>query len=287
MVRTADILHAATQALAKEGFSRAREDAEMIVSTVTGRTRTQLLTYPEAPIPPQQAATIWSWIQKRAAHHPIQYLRGLQEFYGREFEVNPDVLIPRPETEFLVDRCLELLAGKPHAKVLDLGTGSGCIAVTLACESSLLQITATDISEKALAIARRNASRLLPEPASIEFLAGDLIEPVHSRVAFYDLIVSNPPYVSQEETGSLPPTVSRFEPGEALFAGSTGLEIHARILNAAPPVLKSDGALVLEIGQGQSSLVVDLATQAGWTLTDSRVDLAGIERCLTFQLVDG
>jgi release factor glutamine methyltransferase len=218
----------------------------------------------------------------RGDRHPIQYLTGHQEFYSRDFLVSPEVLIPRPETETLIDVCLELLrhpGGTP--KVLDIGTGSGCIAITLCCEIPNLRATAVDLSMTALALARGNAQRLSCSDR-IVFINGRTAEPL--RADTYGIVVSNPPYVSAIEKDSLAPEVRDHEPSTALFAGETGLEMFSEIFIQSRFVLKQFGYLVLEIGFGQDSRVRSLADRMGWREVMCRRDLAGIVRTLVFQL---
>ncbi|HXK60367.1 MAG TPA: peptide chain release factor N(5)-glutamine methyltransferase [Acidobacteriota bacterium] len=277
-----EAIHEGTNYLASHGLETARRDAELLVMNVVGKERAFLYTHPEWPLSDQERIKFCDWLQRRKDRYPIQYLVGFQEFYGRSFKVDPRVLIPRPETELLVDVSLELIAGRRESvHVADIGTGSGCIAVTLACENPLVQVTATDISPGALEIARENAERL-GCVERIEFVRGDLLEPlVQSSGRNFDLILSNPPYVDDEST-KIDYSVRTFEPPEAVFAGPTGFEIYQKILSGAPAVLHEGGSLVLEIGAGQLEALEELARQRGWGLVESRNDLAGIPRCAVF-----
>lgn len=265
--------------LAAAGLTSPREDAELLLATVLGRTRAFLLAHPEFPVPVAAMRRFSRWIERRSDSYPIQYLRGRQEFFGREFFVDERVLIPRPETELVVEVVLDLLKGMSRPRVLEVGAGSGCIAVTLACERPEAQIVATDVSRAALAVARRNADRHGVQPR-VFFLEGRTVQPVEAGQRF-DLIVSNPPYVALGDH-RVTPEVARWEPRAALFAGETGLEIHREILAEAAPLLRAGGRLVLEIGENQRAGVVRAARGRGWTLAALFRDVARIERCLVF-----
>lgn len=208
---------------------------------------------------------------RRQAGEPIAYLLGRREFYGREFLVNPAVLIPRPETELLVETALDLLGER--AQVLDLGTGSGCIVLSLAAERPDWTLTASDLSEAALAVARANAARLKLD--QVELLHGDLFEPVQGRR--FDAILSNPPYVAVGDPhlarGDL-----RFEPIMALSAEQDGLSIIERLIQAAPSHLQAGGWLMIEHGYDQGPPVRRRLAAAGFEQIDTRCDLGRIER---------
>jgi release factor glutamine methyltransferase len=194
--------------------------------------------------------------------------------------VTPDVLIPRPETELIVEEALQLFpAGHTPGVIVDAGTGSGCLAVTLAREFSDARVIATDISEKALAVARRNAAR--NGAGRIEFRAGDLLEPVTEPA---DLIVSNPPYVASGDAPGLIPEVREHEPHLALFGGPDGLSLFERLFPAAATRIRPGGRLIVEVGYDQDDRVAALAAQHGWTLSHVRRDLQAITRTLVFTL---
>ena len=252
-----------------------------MLGSILGRSRAYLLAHPEVHLDASQAARWASWLRKRAARYPIQYLLGNQEFYGRSFAVGPGVLIPRPETELLVDVCLERLdaMAPPHPKVLDVGTGSGAIAVTLAAERPRLRVTATDISRRALAVARRNAARHGCEPR-IEFLEGRDLTPLAGRSARWDLVVSNPPYVATADRSRIDRSVAVYEPGAAVFAGRDGMEMYETLLQECPSVMKPARPLVLEIDAAARRRVSRMARRWSWREAEVRRDLAGLERCL-------
>ena len=258
-----------------------RLDAELMLGSILARPRAYLLAHPELRLDSGQAARWATWLRKRGEHYPLQYLLGSQEFYGRRFAVGPGVLIPRPETELLVDVCLEWLDGmaQPNPRVLDVGTGSGAIAVTLAAERQRVRVTATDISRRALAAAGKNATRYGCQ-SRIEFLEGRDLAPVADLPDCWDLIVSNPPYVATADRGRVDRSVAVHEPCEAVFAGQDGMEMYEALFEGCPSVLGPSAPLVLEIGAGAKERVSRAARRRGWRDVQVRKDLAGIERCL-------
>jgi len=214
-------------------------------------------------------------LQRRRVGEPIQYITGETEFYGLPFRVTPDVLIPRPETEHLVEQALALAARFEHPRIVDVGTGSGAIAVALARHLSQAQIAAVDISAAALEIARENAERNAVSDR-IRFLQGDLLGPV--RDERFDIVVSNPPYVPVVDRESLSVEVREHEPALALFAGDDGFDIYRRLIPDGFAVLEPRGYMLLEIGYGQSAAVAALLTQAGFVGIEFVPDLQGIPR---------
>ena len=276
-----DAVRQGTSCLKRKRIRSPRLDAELMLGCILGRSRAYLLAHPEVRLDPAQAERWANWLRKREGHYPIQYLLGNQEFYGRGFAVGPGVLIPRPETELLVDVCLERLDAMalPNPRVLDVGTGSGAIAVTLAAERPRLRVTATDISRRALAVARQNAARHGCE-ARIEFLEGRGLTPLAGRGARWDLVVSNPPYVPTAGRGRVDRSVAAYEPGAAVFAGPDGLEMYETLLKGCPSVMTPASPLVVEIDAGARGRVCRLARRRNWRGVEVRRDLAGIERCL-------
>jgi len=272
-----------TRYLAAHGLKSPRQDAELLVLKVADKDLAFLLTHPEWRLAAEQQQRLEQWLEQRKEHYPIQYLVGSQEFFGRLFQVDSSVLIPRPETELVVETCLELVRTleKDRIRVVDIGTGSGCIGVTLACEDRRSQVTAVDISEAALRVARENARRLACLDR-IGFLAGDILAPLEASGQVFDLIVSNPPYV-EDQSAEVEYSVRTFEPREAVFAGPTGLEIYTRIFQSSRHLLGSPGWLVLEMGYGIADRLVELAGNEGWQLNEMRNDLAGIPRCAVFR----
>lgn len=250
-----------------------RLEAEILLAHVTGLTRTTLLAHPERPLTADERARYEDLLARRAAGIPLPYLTGRVEFFSLEFFVTPDVLIPRPETEMLVERAL---AWDPQT-VVDVGTGSGCVAVALAVRSPRARIYATDLSRAALSVAVMNARRH-GVADRIHFLQADLASPMRGPV---DLIVSNPPYVAEEEWASLPKSVREHEPRPALDGGPGGLRVIRRLLADAARLLLPGGVLLVEIGAGQGSQVAALARAA---FPQGRIqvypDLAGYDRML-------
>ena len=228
--------------------------------------------------PRRGAARYNALIERRLRGEPIQYITGEAEFYGLPFRVTRDVLIPRPETEHLVERVLALAAAFPHPRIADIGTGAGAIAVALAHHLPQAAITAIDLSERALVIAQENAT-LNKVDARVRFLAGDLLAPVASER--FDLVVSNPPYVADADRAYLSVEVRDHEPALALFAGAHGLAIYRRLIPAAFAALAPGGFIALEIGCGQSAPVGELLVAAGFAQIDFTPDLQSILRVAT------
>jgi len=262
-------LNRGTAQLAK--LPTARRDAELLLMGVLRSDRTFLLTHPEAPLTPEQIAVYECWLARRARHEPVQYIVGEQEFFGLKFRVTPDVLIPRPETEHLVEAALARADRDASFRIADIGTGSGAIAVSLAYAVPKAQITALDISPVALAVARSNA-QMNGMSDRVRFAESDLLAAVVGEQ--FDVIVSNPPYVA--DTEELEAQVREYEPASALYAGPDGLDIYRRLIPQAHAVLKPGGWLLLEIGHGQRDALAELL--AGWTDVSFVADLQGIPR---------
>jgi len=250
-----------------------RRDAELLLLRLLGCDRAFLLTHPHAALTPEQSAQYRDWLRRRAAHEPVQYIVGEQEFFGLSFSVTPDVLIPRPETEHLVETLIALVPHDKPVRIADIGTGSGIIAVALAHALPLAQVTALDISEAALAVARRNAERH-HVAGRIHFLQSDLLSAVAGES--FDAIASNPPYVAKEDRATMEPQVRDYEPAGALFAGASGLEVYERLIPQAHAALKPEGWLLLEIGYGQRNDLARLLS--GWNSVGFIEDLQGISR---------
>ena len=275
----ADAAAAAARRLEAAGLPAAdsRRDAVRLARAALGWSTADWLTRQHTAAPAAFAAAFDALVSRRAGHEPLAYILGEREFYGRAFRVTPDVLIPRPETELLVESALEVLAARPPGSrpplVVDVGTGSGCIAATIALEAPDVRVVGTDVSAAALAVARGNVDRL---GARVELRPGSLLAGTTEAV---DVLVSNPPYVSEAERPTLPLEVSRYEPGPALFGGLDGLDVIRTLVPAAARALAPGGALLLEIGAGQASAVTRLvAATPGLTLDRVRLDLQGIPR---------
>jgi release factor glutamine methyltransferase len=249
----------------------ARLDAELLLRHVLEKDRAWLLTHPETELTAAQTSAYEKAIARRTMHEPIQYILGTQEFYGLDFLVKPGVLIPRPETEHLVEAALERLAGQPALNIVDVGTGSGILAVTLAKHLPVAQITAVDLSAAALSIARENAARHGVEDR-IRFLTSDLLAALPGEC--FDAIVSNPPYIPASEV--LEAQVRDYEPEQALFAGADGLDIYRRLVPQACTALRPGGWLLMEIGHGQRLALTALLE--GWQEVAFVDDLQGIPR---------
>ena len=218
-------------------------------------------------------------IARRCAHEPLAYIVGWQEFHGLRFDLTPDVLIPRPETEGIIDLALARNSEQPLRRVVDVGTGSACIAVTLAAKTSVAEVLAIDLSEAALVVARRNAVRHGVE-ARVTFAQGDLLAPAQAWVGTVDLIAANLPYVAEGEADSLQPEVLQ-EPREALVAGPGGLELIRRLVPQAWPLLRPGGLLILEVGINQAAEVADVLREAPCASLTTHADLAGIPRIVS------
>jgi release factor glutamine methyltransferase len=257
--------------------------AELLLMHALNRDRTFLYAHPESIVEPEQLEKFGTLINKRSAGTPTQYLTGHQEFWGMDFEVTPDVLIPRPETEHLIEVAVARIGESRRNnsfRIADIGTGSGCIAVALAKEFPSANIFATDISAAALKIAQRNATRNNLSDR-IKFTECDLLEgiPQHPQL---NLIVSNPPYVARKDAATLPIDVREHEPELALFGGEDGMEIYPRLIAQAKTHLAEGGLLVLELGAGLFENVSDLLeARSGWTRVSAAQDLAGIVRVIS------
>ena len=264
-----EALGAATDALAAAGVEGPRLDAELMLAEATGRDRSQLAADPELEIAPRAAREFGRFVRRRLRREPVAYILGRKGFRRIELAVDSRVLIPRPESELLVEIALEL---RPRT-VLDVGTGSGAVALAIADELSEASVLATDTSEAALWVAASNAERLgLTKRVSFQTGTG-------SEAGPFDLVVANLPYVRESEWTTLAPEITAHEPRSALVAGADGLDA-IRALLAAPP--RSE-AIALEVGAGQANVVEPLVARAGFTRAERRRDLAGIERAVLGQ----
>jgi release factor glutamine methyltransferase len=237
-------------------------DAELLLLHILQIPRVTLIAHPDEELSANQRAAYEDSIARRLHHEPIQYITGQQEFYGLAMKVTPAVLIPRPETEHLVEAVLKLLPANEPLKIADIGTGSGAIAIALAAHLPQAAITALDISAEALAIATANAHEHKVADR-IRFLQSDLLSALNPEAETFDAIVSNPPYVAEADRETLHPQVRDHEPATALFAGKTGLDIYRRLIPQAYSALKPDGLLALEIGHDQQDAVASLL-QTWW-----------------------
>lgn len=254
---------------------RARRDAELLLQHLLRRERAALLARWKERLNTDEAGIYVGLIQRRFSGAPIQYIVGEAEFYGLPFSVSPDVLIPRPETEHLVEKAIELAGRFASPRIVDIGTGSGAIAVALTHALPAAQITAIDLSPRALAVARKNAERNRVAER-IRFLHGNLLVPAAGEQ--FEIIVSNPPYISAADRGSLAVEVREHEPALALFAGEDGLDVIRQLTPAAFAALESGGALLMEIGYGQWPAVSELMADAGLVRIEALHDLQHIPR---------
>lgn len=259
---------------------RSRPDAELLLldllqQELPGRNRAWLIAHADSETAPGVEEELRVRIERRRAGEPVQYIVGRTEFYGLPFRVTRDVLIPRPETEHLVEKAIALAAQYERPRIVDVGTGSGAIAVALAHALPQARITAIDLSSGALDVARDNAM-LNGTAANLRLLQGDLLAAVAGER--FDLVVSNPPYVPGADRSSLAVEVREYEPELALFAGADGLDVYRRLIPAACAVLESGGRILLEIGYGQSPLVGALLESSGFTQIDFVPDLQSIPR---------
>ncbi len=265
-----EAIAAAVDALRAAGVEQPRLDADLLLAEATGWSRELIASEPDALVPAPAGRSFGAMVRRRSRREPVAYILGRKGFRGIELEVDPRVLIPRPETELLVEVALEL---EPR-RALDVGTGSGAVALAIADELPDAQVTATDASSDALAVAAENARRLgLADRVRIE--PGTL--PVGER---FDLVVANLPYVSEPEWEALAPEIVRHEPRRALVAGPTGLEAIEALLEALDPRVRRSpcSALALEVGAGQAEQVEALMRGIGLDHVDRRRDLAGVER---------
>jgi release factor glutamine methyltransferase len=293
------------RALLKQGIEQLRTAnvpsytlaAELLLLHVSAQNRTWLYSHPEEILSDSVAESYFALLSRRSSGVPTQHLTGKQEFWGLEFEVTPDVLIPRPETEHLIEVSLDRLAVREiragrhqrltgeNITLVDIGTGSGCVAITLAKELPNATVYATDVSLTALKVARRNAAKHdLAE--RIQFVHSNLLEAFvpaagAKRLQLFDLIISNPPYVSLRDADSLPVEVRQHEPREALFGGEEGYELYGELIPQAAEHLKPGGLLVLELGYNSLPAVEPLLDRSDWHNIAVTKDLAGIQRVIS------
>ena len=296
MISVREALTRATGQLSAHSDSRptALADAALLLRHVLGIDRPTLIAHPERPIDRDQQAAYQRLIERRLTFEPVQYITGSQEFFGLNLRVTPAVLIPRPETELLVETVLSFVNPVTHSsqshrdewvppqplRIADIGTGSGAIALALAQALPPAEMFAVDLSETALAIAHENALTH-GLAVRIRFLRSDLLTALAAEPPF-DIIVSNPPYVPLADAPDLHPQVREHEPATALFGGDDGLDIYRRLIPQAAARLRPAGLLALEIGHGQQAAIVALL--AGWDDVEFVADLQGIPRVVTARL---
>lgn len=274
------MLDDAVAPIAAAGGASPRLDAEILLANAAGVSRATLIA-DAGIIDDAVRARFAELVKRRAAREPLAYIIGRKEFYAIEFAVAPAVLIPRPESEIVVDAALEFLAARPAARVIDIGTGSGAIAIAIAVNTAHAQIVATDISIEALEVAERNAARLGMR-SRVEFRRADCFDIMDggARLGRFDLVVSNPPYVADDEIARLQPEISRYEPRCALAGGCDGMDFYRRIAAGLEAHLAQGGAVIVEVGDGQSESVSMRFRAIGLGQVTTRNDLAGAPRAV-------
>ena len=270
----------ATTQLASAGIESPRLDAEAMLAAASHSTRSAVICG-SAEIDGPARERYAAMIARRIRREPLAYILGRKEFYSLEFEVTPDVLIPRPETETLVRAALESLTQRSNVKVCDLGTGSGAIALAISVNAPAAQLTATDVSAEALAIARRNAVRL-GFRARVRFRRTDCFEPIDGMgpLGRFDLVVSNPPYIQEDQIAALAPEISRYEPRVALAGGHDGLSFYRMVASRVTGHLERSASVIVEIGAHQFNAVSKVLRDAGSIRTKMLRDLAGMPRVI-------
>lgn len=272
----------ATRILRRAGVPESRREAASLLAHVLGRDRTFLITHAEEEVSAQNIAAFRSVVERRAGGEPLQYITGRTEFFKLDFEVTPAVLIPRPETELLVETALDLLQGTDTPLVCDVGTGSGCIIISILHEREKARGLGLDISGEALEVARLNASRHRVEER-LSLILSDCFDALERPDAPFDMIVSNPPYVAEAALEGLQREVRDFEPRVALSPGGDGLSIIRRLVSEAPTLLRTGGYLLIEIGFDQHEAVGRLIDSQTWELLDIHLDLQGIPRTVALK----
>jgi release factor glutamine methyltransferase len=271
-----ELLKWTAEYLEGKGFHNARLNGDLLLAGTLGLKRLDLYLQHDRPLAPAELSAFRERLRRRARREPLQYIDGTAAFRDLVLRVDPRVLIPRPETEVLVQEVLDWARGRQGLHAVDVGTGSGCIALALATEGPFARVVGTDASAEALEVAEENRALAAPG-APVELRRGDLLAPVAGET--FDVVVANPPYVGEEEAAELDAEVRDWEPRAALFAGPGGLDAYRRLVPAAAEVLRGGGLLALEIGAGQAAAVSRLLedTQC-WSPPRVRPDLAGRDR---------
>ena len=277
-----ELIKRAESKLAASGIVEARREAMSLLTLALDKDKTFLYARPEHIPSASEIAKFDSYLERRSRREPLQYISGVQEFYGLEFEVTPDVLIPRPETELLVEKCLDILRARGGETICEVGSGSGCIVVSILNELRNVRATGLDRSPEALKIARRNSEKHAVGER-LKLIESDVFASLSDEK--FDLIVSNPPYVPAVEMSGLQPEVRDFEPHLALTDDLDGLSIIKRIVIAAPEYLNPRGHLIMEIGFNQSQAVVEMFDSMRWTAHELALDLQGIPRIVSARLI--
>ncbi|MDI6783066.1 MAG: peptide chain release factor N(5)-glutamine methyltransferase [bacterium] len=277
-----EILRQAEQRLKSAGIDSARLDSEVLLAYVLGYSRSELLVHSAQQLNSDQMVEFLKLVQARKEHQPVAYLTGIKEFMGLDFLVTPEVLIPRPETEILVETTLQIISNlaKQKLRILDIGTGSGNIAISLAKQLELAEVVALDISEQAIAVAKQNAI-LHQVNDRIRFIKSALFDNISETENRFEIIVSNPPYIPEPEFEQLSLDIREYEPHQALTGGNDGLNIIRKIIQESADYLTQQGYLIMELGDGQAKKVRNLIEQSSqFDIQSTRFifDLAGKER---------
>ncbi|MCE5323910.1 peptide chain release factor N(5)-glutamine methyltransferase [bacterium] len=274
-----NILNYSAEHLAQAGIDTPLLDAQLLMTKVLGCAKLDIIAHPERKLSDYEQQTFYRLLEKRASRYPLAYILGNKEFYGLDIEVSPGVLIPRPETELLVEECIKRLKPSQTIKPLiaDVGTGSGAISVAIAANIPNAIIYATEISPDALKVARHNIeNHQLTE--RVHLVEGDFLEPLKSLGVEFDAIVSNPPYIPSVDIETLEPEIAVYEPRSALDGGVDGLDAYRSIFPDAIGLLRENGFIAVEVGMGEASAVKGIAISAGYRKTAIFKDLAGVDR---------
>lgn len=282
MPNIADTLKKATEILQESGIAEPRREAGSLLAFALGKDRTFLITRDDYELSSEEETRFQSVLERRARREPFQYITGKQEFYGLDFTVTRDVLIPRPETEMIVEAALEILKSQETARFCEVGVGSGCISAAILRHAPKSSAIGLDISEKALEIARLNAENLAVADR-LELKVSDVFAALTTEK--FDLIASNPPYVPREDIEYLQAEVRDFEPFTSLSDGADGLSIIEKIIKESPKFLKSGGFLLMEIGFSQSGKVERMFDRKIWQTVEFLPDLQGIPRLVKAQVI--
>ena len=274
-MKVSEILKKATEILQASGIAEPRREANSLLAFALEKDRTFLIAHSEYELSDEEETRFQEFLRRRASREPFQHITGRQEFYGLDFEVSKDVLIPRPETELIVENAIEILREKENPRFCEVGVGSGCISVSILYNVEIARAFGLDVSEKALQIAEKNAKKH-EVSARLELKISDVFAVLEDEK--FDLIVSNPPYISIEDFLELQTEVQRFEPRNALTDERNGLSIVEKIILQSPDFLKSNGALLLEIGFGQAEKVREMFSTEIWQMVELLPDLQGIPR---------
>lgn len=286
-VSSGELMFEAAEVLRQGGVPEARREAGSLLQYVIRHDRTFLLSHPEYVLTAEEEENFRRYLVRRANGEPLQYITGTQAFFGLDFEVTKDVLIPRPETELLVETALKLLASEAsNPFICDVGTGSGCIAIALLHENQQASAVGVDVSEDAIRVAKRNAQRH-HVIERLTLVAGDGFSALNPNRNRFDLVVSNPPYVAGSAWDGLQREVRDHEPRVALVSGVDGLVMIRRLLAESGAFLKAGGHLLFEIGFDQGAVVQSLVNHHNWNLLDIQEDLQGIPRIVVLQKPEG